>query len=199
MVPREIAMLTEGTFCRAENQSQSPAILRATRESRQEAKRYYTFCKDVELFCNPQPPFPCTSPGASPHTNVWINFVVDYFVVDIGTLGYGGAITFFDFDYEVIKKIQHLKVTYTKSMDCLMTYLRRLNGLLAKRDFNSLTIACHENIAIPPDVPYVENSLLKEMGVELLKEIDKYQERHGWTIRSPRQVEWDFYGRIWRE
>lgn len=121
-------------FIGQHSQPDGPAILYASRESRQEAKRYYTPCRVMK-----------TLPEI-----VWINFDADTFV-------FGATLPLpmdkaFNFDRSIMSRFQHLIIKTRENGGVLLECLTSLGNLLRYGNVKSLTvkvmviIGCQDNV-----------------------------------------------------
>jgi hypothetical protein len=110
------------------NQPPAPPILQATKESRNEAMRYYTLCMDS---AGP-PPLLGRNLGGKVYPPVWINFTVDVFLYLSEEFFHNREVqTPFDFDDSVLSRIQHVEMQGYGGLDTFKEHMTTTRKILA--------------------------------------------------------------------
>jgi 2EXR family len=112
-VSRDVSLLERNRSLVGEPHPGSPALLSASRESREEAKRYYTLCRLSDSIFIPTIS-EYTEPAIDGNT-IWVNFDVDRFVFSGAPVASFGVQPLslerdFKFDLCALKKIQYLVI-----------------------------------------------------------------------------------------
>jgi hypothetical protein len=110
------------------NQPPAPPILQATKESRNEAMRYYTLCMDS---AGPPPPLG-RNLGGKVYPPVWINFTVDVFLYRPEEFFHNREVqTPFNFDDSVLSRIQHVEMQGYGGLDMFKEHMTITREILA--------------------------------------------------------------------
>ncbi|PMD32950.1 hypothetical protein L207DRAFT_535663 [Hyaloscypha variabilis F] len=195
-----------------------PSILFTSRESRTEAKRYYTLCRMLQIpaiphdavfsWPAPQPLPPVTKMPLNASRNaVWVNFDVDSFVFrhflmphfgrTVSQMSLDGA---FDFDVSAMTRIQHL-VIETNGTGLLMPYLTALTPLLRHGSLQSLVVRtmfmvnCQEYILF--DYEMRKNAQEVEEIIALIGKRNNWKVPVTVEIGYRRRLELKEYGHGW--
>jgi hypothetical protein len=191
--PRKVIVIIGVEYRQNTGQLPSPPILRTTRESRNEAKRYYTLCEDIA-----SPPNFCIAsmrtretPPTKPYNKrpVWINFAVDIFTCGPEAFYHGRDVkTQFNFNNTVINQIQHVELVCRRGIDDLKKHLNNFKVILVQKSLASFTAVMYHF-----DESERAARLEREIGLlegekKLLEKIRKQQKWAGWSVQP--QIGW---------